>query len=277
MLGACEALAVTFYYSGDFETGRQHALSGIEIWRSTSARPFTHELVVPAVGCLMWWALCAWHTGEIAASKTTMTESIAVAKELNDMAGLGMALYCSGLLAHFEGNSAEAERVASDLIELCTRQAFASWLPAGVILRGWARSVSGNTVEGVSCIEEGIRDYQATGAMLRLPYFLAVKAEALHLAGRNPEALETIRAAEVLAERSEVRWWCAEMHRLRGVFLAASGADEVQVEASFSEAIRIAKAQKSVSLEQRVEGTYAEYRRQKAGAAGEGGFRPSLL
>jgi predicted ATPase len=277
MLGACQALAVTFYYSGEFETARQYAMSGIEISRSTGVRPFAHELIDPGVGCLMWWSLCEWHLGEIATCKTAMAESIALAKERNDMAGLGMALYCSSMLAHFEGNAAEVESVGSDLIELCTRQAFASWLPGGVILRGWARSVSGNTVEGISCIEDGIRDYQATGAMLRLAYFLAVKAEALHLAGRNHEALETITAAEVLTERSEVRWWCAEMQRLRGVFLAATGADEALVDASFSEAIRIAKAQKSVSLEQRAKGTYAEYRRQKANAAGEREFRPSLL
>jgi TIR domain len=115
------------------------------------------------------------------------------------------------------------------------------------------------------------------GAIVQAPQNAGPKAEALHLAGRNHEALETITAAEVLTERSEVRWWCAEMQRLRGVFLAATGADEALVDASFSEAIRIAKAQKSVSLEQRAKGTYAEYRRQKANAAGEREFRPSLL
>ena len=52
--------------------------------------------------------------------------------------------------------------------------------------------------------------------------------------------------------------WCAELHRLRGVFLAAMGGKEAQIEASFCEAIRIAKEQKSVSLEKRAEATYAE-------------------
>jgi hypothetical protein len=47
----------------------------------------------------------------------------------------------------------------------------------------------------------------------------------------------------------------AELHRLRGVFLAAMGADEAQIEASFCEAIRIAKEQKAVSLEKRAEAT----------------------
>jgi len=49
---------------------------------------------------------------------------------------------------------------------------------------------------------------------------LALNAEALHLDGRTSEALEAIKEAEALAERSAERWWCAELHRLRGVFLA---------------------------------------------------------
>jgi predicted ATPase len=96
-----------------------------------------------------------------------------------------------------------------------------------------------------------------------VPYFLALKAEALHLAGRNPEALEAVREAEALAERSAERWWGAELQRLRGVFLATLSADEAQIEAAFQEAIRTAKQQKSVSLATRAEASYTEYRRQK--------------
>ena len=180
------------------------------------------------------------------------------------------------ILAHLEGNPAEVERLASDLIELSTRQNFAFWLPGGKIFRGWARSASGNTAEGIAWIEDGIRDYRATGAMLRMPYFLALKAEALYFADRVSEALEAITEAEAAVERSEERWWCAELHRLRGVFLTAIGADETQIEASFCEAIRTAKEQKSISLAKRAEATYAEYRRQKASGSGGRGFRLPL-
>jgi hypothetical protein len=55
----------------------------------------------------------------------------------------------------------------------------------------------------------------------------------------------------------------ATLDRLRGVFLATLGAEETQIEASFCEAIRIAREQKSVSLAKRAEASYAEYRRQK--------------
>jgi hypothetical protein len=93
---------------------------------------------------------------------------------------------------------------------------------------------------------------------------------------RPTEALETIGEAETLAERIENRHCCAELHRLRGVFLPALGAEEAQIEASFSEAIRIAKEQKSISLERRAQETYAEYQRQKASALGTRRFRLPL-
>jgi hypothetical protein len=126
-------------------------------------------------------------------------------------------------------------------------------------------------VEGIPWIEQGIRDYRATGSVLGMPGHIARKAEALHLADRSSEALEVINEAEALAERFEQRYWCAELRRLRGVFLATLGADEIQIEASLCAAIRIAREQKSISLEKRAEGTYLEYLRQNA--LGERGFR----
>jgi hypothetical protein len=54
------------------------------------------------------------------------------------------------------------------------------------------------------------------------------------------------------------------------------GAGEVEIEASFCAAIRIARAQNSISLGKRAEGTYAEYRRQKSSGSGGHGFRLPL-
>ena len=48
-----------------------------------------------------------------------------------------------------------------------------------------------------------MKDYRATGAILGLPYYLALRAEALHLADRTSEALEAINEAVAIAERFE--------------------------------------------------------------------------
>jgi serine/threonine protein kinase len=276
MMGACRPLACTFYFLGDFETARQYAMRGVRIWGSGAVQSPVEEQIAPAVSCLCFEALSEWHIGEIATCQATMAEAISLAKELNDMHALVMALWYAGCLSHFERNPAEVKRLASDALELSTRQNFATWLPGEAVLRGWARSASGETAEGIAWIENGIGDYRAIGSMLCMPYYLALKAEALHLADRNSEALEAISEAEATVERSGERWWSAELYRLRGVFLAALGADETQIEASFQEAIGTGKQQKSVSLEKRAEATYAEYRRQKASGSGGRGFRLPL-
>jgi hypothetical protein len=118
--------------------------------------------------------------------------------------------------------------------------------------------------------------FRAAGLVLGLPGYLALKAEALHLADRTSEALEAINEAEALAEKFEQRSFIARIHLLRGVFLTAIGADEAQIDASFCEAVTIAMEQKSVSLAKRAEASYAEYRRRKASESGGRGFRLPL-
>ncbi|MBV8901970.1 MAG: hypothetical protein JOY92_17860, partial [Verrucomicrobia bacterium] len=177
-----------------------------------------------------------------------------------DTPALAAALYLAAAAGHLERDQAEVERLASVLMELSARHRFPFWLAGGEVLRGWVRSASGDIVEGIAWIEDGIREYRATGVTLTMPYLLTLKAEALFLAGRVSEALEAIREAETVVGKFEERWWCGEVHRLRGIFLATSGAEEAQVEASFCDAIQTAKRQKSFSLMNRAEATYAEYR-----------------
>ena len=61
--------------------------------------------------------------------------------------------------------------------------------------------------------------------------------------------------AEAFVKSAGRRYISAELHRLRGVFLAALGANDTQIESSFCEAIKIANEQKSISLEKRAQAT----------------------
>jgi predicted ATPase len=277
MMGACRVLASTLFYLGDFESARQYAMRAVQNWRSGSVQSHPEDLdAPPVVASLCYQAKSEWHLGEIASSRATIAEAISVAKKLNDVHALASALYSAGILGYYELKFAEVERLASDLMELSTRHNFVYWLAAGATLRGWAHSALGETAEGIAWIEQGIRDLRASGLTLDTPSLLALKAEALHLADRTSEALEVIREAEAMAERSEERFWCAELCRVRGVFLAKLGAEDTQIEASFCLAIRIANEQKARSLAARAEATYTEYRRQKARALEGHRFRLHL-
>jgi tetratricopeptide (TPR) repeat protein len=276
-VGASTPLACTLYFLGDFETSGQYLMRSVRLWRSLGAESSIAEVDSGAVTILCFTALFEWNMGEIASCRATIADAISLAQELNDTSGLAHALSWAANLGYVERNPAEVDRFASELIELSTRHNFSYWLAQGVIYRGWVRSALGDTTEGIPRIEQGIRDLRATGAVLGLPHNLTLKAEALYLADRTFEALEAINEAEALAERIEVRGMFSRLHRLRGVFLAAIGVEEAQIEASFCEATRIAREQKSVSMAKRAEGTYAEYRRLKMIASEGRGFRLALL
>jgi serine/threonine protein kinase/predicted ATPase len=276
LIGAYNSLAGTLYFTGDFESAHRYATRGAQLWRSetvqahkrsdkilpisTDAMDGVQEVGASAVSVLCYEAQTKWHLGEIATSRATLAGAISLAEEMNDMHGLAVALWHSTVFAFYQDSAAEVERLACKSIELSTRHHFAHWLPQGRIFLGWARSTSGDITKGISWIVEGIEDFRATGALRGLPFFLALKAEALQQADRTIEALEAVKQAEVLVERFGERLWHADLHRLRGVLLIAIGAGETQIEASFLDAVRIAKEQKSVSLAKRAESIYMEYR-----------------
>jgi serine/threonine protein kinase len=266
--GAYGTLACTLYCLGEIETCGHYVMLGLQLWRSLGGQSSVVDLDAGAVSLLCYEAQFELQIGEIATSHATMAKAISLAKELNDMHGLASALGCAAHLNNMERNLAQVERFSSDLIELSMRHHFGQWMAIGAIYRGWVCSVSGAPAEGIPGIERGIRDLRATGTVLGLPYYLALKAEAFYLVDRTSEALETINEAEALAARFEQRLVSSRLHRNRGVFLAALGAEEALIEASLCQAIRIAREQKSVFLEKCAKETYAEYRRQKASGSG---------
>jgi serine/threonine protein kinase len=117
MIGADHGLACTLFYLGDFEFGRQYARHGVQIWRSGGVQSHAEDVHTPVVACLCYLTLSEWHLGEIVTCQANMEEAISIAKQLNDMNALAFALAWAAVLACFERNPAEVDRLASALIE----------------------------------------------------------------------------------------------------------------------------------------------------------------
>jgi len=192
-----------------------------------------------------------------------MAEAIALAEDLNDAHGLAVAKWHAGVLACLDQNYPAVERLATELIELCTRRNFALWLAGGVVLKGWAQRALGNHAQALVWIEDGLSDLRAIGANLFLPLYLGLKADALQAANRNSDALDAISEAEALVERFEVRSGASELYRRRGLLLTIIGGSPEQAEAAFGEAVSLAKRQESISLLKRAEASYQECCRKK--------------
>jgi len=85
-----------------------------------------------------------------------------------------------------------------------------------------------------------------------LPSFEAALAEAKAIAGETEAALRRLDDALAELERTEERWYEAEMHRMRaGILLKRDPADTAAAEQSLQAAIAIAQSQKARSFELR--------------------------
>jgi predicted ATPase len=101
-------------------------------------------------------------------------------------------------------------------------------------------------------LRAAIEEFKATGARLRLTYYLSLLASVYGQAGRPEEGLEAIEEALVHSRDTNERWWDADLHRLRGELMLAAGRDMQDVDAALSRAAEIARGQHAQSLELRV-------------------------
>ena len=104
---------------------------------------------------------------------------------------------------------------AAEAFDAAAEHGFPLYRAAAAVVGGWARTQEGNPEGGLVEIDQGISDYAATGAEMWLPYFLALKAEALANAGRSEDGLGCIRQGLQRVERTQGHWIEAELHRLQ--------------------------------------------------------------
>jgi predicted ATPase len=105
----------------------------------------------------------------------------------------------------------------------------------------------------VAQIRQGLRAHECAGLPeLGRPALLALLAEAYGEAGQHRAGLAMLAEALALVATTEARWWEAELHRLRGVLqLRLLSPDVSQAEASFHQALAVARSQQATALELR--------------------------
>src|SRR5262249_13716118 len=127
---------------------------------------------------------------------------------------------------------------AEAAIALCTEQRFAYYLAWGTTMQGWAQVAQGQDEEGLAQVHHGLASLRATGALLRLPYYLALLAEACGRTGQAVEGLTLLDEALALVYKTGECWPEAELHRLKGeLLLSLSAGNHVVAEGCLHRAL----------------------------------------
>jgi len=114
--------------------------------------------------------------------------------------------------------------------------------------------------EGISLLRSGASAYRVTGAVLLNAYYNSLLARACEIAGRVEEGFTLLDEALQIVERTEERWFAAELNRHKGQFQLRRGHSEA-AEELYRKALNIAVEQEAKLWELRAVMSLARLRR----------------
>ena len=272
------AMGLTLTQLGEFVSAREHQETAMALYDPQQHRAHIALLGLDGgVACLACDGWGLWFLGYADQAIEKSHEALNLAKEIRHPLSLAMALNYACWVRQNRGERHEVQELARALIALCTEQGFAFWLALGTTFRGWALAAQGQTHERMAQIREGIAAGQDTGGAIARSYNLSLLANVHGQAGQSEEGMATVADALAFVDRTEERFYEAELYRLKGELTLQSQAAtqeaevEDEAEAYFQKGLDIARNQRGKSLELRTatslarlwqkQGKHAEARR----------------
>ncbi|MEK6247323.1 MAG: AAA family ATPase [Planctomycetales bacterium] len=178
---------------------------------------------------------------------------VTLAEKLGHPYSLIHALFNSAIIFRSLQDVTAVQMCAKKMIDLCIEQGIApGYLEMGTVLRGWTLVAAGQIEEGIAKIQQAVKNLPATGDKPRFVYLLVLLAEACERAGQPERGLRATEEALRMVEATGVRWWEAEIHRVKGeLLLSHSLKNKAESEVCFNQAIKVARSQEAKSLELR--------------------------
>jgi predicted ATPase len=198
-----------------------------------------------------WQAHGLWCLGYPQQALERGLEAVKLVQDLDQPFNQALVSAYLALLQQLRAEQAVAREHAEQALALTGKYQAPYYRAWAGILVSYALAREQPDEERIGHLRDSIAEFKASGARLRLPYYLSLLAQVCGKAGRAEEGLASIDEALSEARTHNERWWDAEVHRLRGELLLMHGADASDVEAALLRAIEIARAQQARSLELR--------------------------
>lgn len=256
LLETCQVMGIALFYLGEFQQAHSYLARGSVMYdpERHHALIYEHGGADTGVAIRTHEALALWTLGYPDQARRRMQCALETAEALaRHPFTVAFGHYFHAWLCKLCRNEPGVEGASDLAIKICDEQHFPFWGLASAALHGSAMVERGAHSESVVAMRQALASYGAIGGQLHSPELHGLLSVGFARTGRLDEAVHTIaEQALPLLERSQDRWWHAELHRLRGeLALSLPGDHASAAESAFQEAIAIARAQQAKSWELR--------------------------
>jgi predicted ATPase len=257
--------ALTF--TADFAAAREHAERGIALYHRERDHRLTYVYSGhdPGMCCRSFGSLALWQLGYPDTALAMCRDGLALARTISHPFTVTVALWGMGILGLLRGDTRDLRVTGETMIVHCQEKGFAPFIPMGKIFRGGALAMEGELARGIADIREGIAGVRAVGTEYTVPTLFAWLAALCIAGGQLEQGMRALEEGLTMSEKNADRFSLPDFHRLKGEFLQASSSRSgSNAEASFQEAIEIARAQGSKMFELRAATSLARLSRCRA-------------
>lgn len=238
---------ITSLYRGDFSGARNTCADVIAQFDERERTAALAKLIGedPGITCRCYLSLALWQLGFADQALELNRQTVDLGRSIDHLYSLEYALHHAGWLYQHCRLGTQTQVAAEEQVQIASEQGFLFWQATGTLYTAGGLLLQGRIERGLPLLEKGLQAYRATGALLGLPYYLSMLAEACLRVGRFAEAGKALSEAMALADKNDERFQEAELCRLKGELLLAESNDQVGAEEWFNRAVEIAEQQGS--------------------------------
>lgn len=188
------------------------------------------------VSALAVLAQVLWLRGQDEQSTALRNESLAYARELNHANTLGLAYLYALMSCQQRGQPQELRALLEEMLALAQQKGLPLYAEYGRLMRAWLE-------RDAETLDQGTQAVAAWGLETGLSYYTSLLVDVELALGRHESALQHARQGVERARTGGEQYYLAELLRLQGLALHATGAPAQAARDTLLQAVHVARQQ----------------------------------
>jgi class 3 adenylate cyclase/tetratricopeptide (TPR) repeat protein len=250
--------AAAWFHAGQFRAAHEHAEQALSLY-DPAYPSLTRWPQDPCVLALAFAFRSLTYLGYLDQARKRRDEALTQARQRAHAHTLAMVLVLSMEIEYYMQTEAEILlRRAEESMKHAVEHGFPYWIRASQSYRWNALSALGHTEQAAEVLAEALASAEAAlgKSFTTRPHRITSLANILGKAGRPNEGLQRLNSAVSQIKQTHERWSEAELYRVRGELIAATG-DLAAAEQSFRSAMALAHNQSAKLWELRAASSLA--------------------